>query len=147
MPETNENVADMIKKQREEEENKVYYLRIDFVRLNELLNIYLTKSGIRREAFLGCCSNPNLYKKILDEGYPITGKFVNELDLFLVNRSEDGVLIKSEEFETEYIYLNKNTLNFSIKGIDEERTKIFPVEYEFLGNPEKIREAYKQYKG
>lgn len=141
-----ESVEEMIKKQREEEESKVYFFRIDFVRLLELMTIYFTKSGIRRDAFLGSCTNPDSFKRILDEGYPITGKFINELDNFLTRRSEDGVLIRSEEFETEYIYLNKDTLNFSIKGIDEERTKIFPIEYEFLGNPEKIKAAYNQYK-
>lgn len=140
-----DSIEEFIKKHQEEEANKVYYYRIDFVRLVELISIYLTKSGSRRGAFLGSCSNPESFRKILDEGYPITGKFVNELDTFLNNRSEDGVLIRSEDFEVEYIYLNKDTLNFSIKGIDEERTKIFPIEYEFLGNPEKIRAAYKEY--
>lgn len=141
--EKEESLADILKQIQEEEEKKTYYYRIDFVRLLEILKIILSGSGAKRKSFLDSCTNPDLFKKIIDGEYPITGKFINEIDLFFSKRGEDGVLIRTEDFEIEYVYLNKETLNFTIKDIDEERTKLFPIEYELLGNPERLRELYR----
>lgn len=136
-------IQDYIREKNEEEAKKTYYYRINFERLLELINIYLSKSGTRREAFLGSVKNRSLYASILNQEYPVTGLFIEDLDKFLNNRNEEGVLIKTEDFEVEHIYLNKETHNFTIKDIDEERTKIFPYEYEVLGNELLLQEAYK----
>lgn len=128
----------------EEQQSKIYYYRLDFKRLVEILAIYLLKGSVRRNSFLDSCNKRELYIKIIDEGYPITGSFIEELDDFFINRNEDGVLIREENIEPEYVYLNKVTKNFKILGIDEERTKIFPVEYELIGNPELLRKEYNE---
>lgn len=143
--ERDEEFLEQIKKLQEDEANKIYFYRIDFVRLNELIYVYLRDTGIRRVAFLDTCENPTLYKKMLDEGFPVTGRFIEELDSFLSNRNEEGVLIRDEEMKSQHIYLNKNTHNFTVNGVDEERTKIFPIEYEFLGNPDMVKSAYNEY--
>ena len=139
-------IQDFIKEKNEEEAKKTYYYRINFERLLELISIYLSKSGTRRESFLGSVQNRSLYASILNQEYPVTGLFIEDLDEFLNNRNEEGVLIKTEDFEVEHIYLNKETHNFKIKDIDEERTKIFPYEYEVLGNELLLQEAYRSGK-
>ncbi len=143
MSEKEQSIQEFLKERDEEESKKTYYYRINFERLLELITIYLSQSGTRRSAFLGSVDNRDLYSDILNQKRPVTGLFIEELDEFMNNRNEEGILIKTEDFEIEHIYLNKVTHNFTIKDIDEERTKIFPYEYEVLGNSLLLQEAYR----
>lgn len=120
----------------QEQEEKEYFYRIDFVKLLDVFDRHMGAASSRRKPFLDGCSNPSLYIKMISGEYPISGSFINELDSFLSNRGDEGILVKTEELDERHIYLNKETLNFMQKNIEEERHKIFPVEYKVLGNPE-----------
>lgn len=115
-----------------EQQTKVYFYRINFQRLYEALSIYLIKGSIRRDAFLDTCSNSNVFTRIIDGNYAITGKFIEELDNFYINRAEDGILIRDEAMREDRIYLNKRTKNFITNITDEERTKIYHNELEMI---------------
>ena len=59
MSEKEQSIQEFLKERNEEESKKTYYYRINFERLLELITIYLSKSGTRRnyESFDFKCRN------------------------------------------------------------------------------------------